>query len=275
MIDQLKQFLETFAPAQRMNALREYLQWLILKSIDVRHYRKSMDFVGGTALRIIFSNGRFSEDLDFSIAQGEKVDFKKMSGDICSDLIRYGLDASVTPEKRPGAVSSCFFRFSNLLGPLGVVPHQSQKIAIKVELDHNPPSGAVSQEFFMNGPLMFSVNHYDIASLFAGKLHALFFRKYCKGRDYYDLLFYLRKKTRFNLALLRNAAAQTHPGVDLNHTGDVLRMLKETLDKMDDEKIEKDLAPFLFNPEEISFVKSRYLRMALDQNIEAGVYPEA
>ncbi|OGJ89631.1 MAG: hypothetical protein A2487_04850 [Candidatus Raymondbacteria bacterium RifOxyC12_full_50_8] len=36
-------------------------------------------------------------------------------------------------------------------------------------------------------------------ALFAGKLHVLFFRKYSKGRDYYDLLFYLRKKCAFNL----------------------------------------------------------------------------
>ncbi len=50
---------------------------------------------------------------------------------------------------------------------------------------------------------------YQPASLFAAKLHAVLFRKYEKGRDYYDLLWFLTRDIPINYGLLTNAAAQT------------------------------------------------------------------
>ena len=47
----------------------------------------------------------------------------------------------------------------------------------------------------------------DESSLFAGKLHAIICRNYkntVKGRDYYDFLFYIRKRVKPNLNYLRN-----------------------------------------------------------------------
>ena len=144
------------------------------------------------------------------------------------------------------------------------------KIAVKV--DRNPPKGSVAADFFFNGPLLFTINHYDLPSLFAGKLHALLFRKYAKGRDYYDLLFYLRKKTPFNLELFRNAARQTEPALEFNDVPGVLDRLERTILSMDHKRIRNDIAPFLLDPDELRFVGPEFLSMALRQNIEAGVY---
>jgi hypothetical protein len=272
MLDQLKQYLGLVEPIRKMNALREYLQWLILKIIDARNYRKSMVFVGGTALRVIYQASRFSEDLDFSCVPGSKIDFRAMGGTVQRELAQYGLSVAISSPKTKGAVSSCFFKFSGLLAPLSVTTDPHQKISIKLEVDQNPPSGGTIQEYFFNGPLLFSVNHHDLPSLFAGKLHALLFRKYAKGRDYYDLLFYLRQKCVFNLNLFRNATQQTHPRAKFPDVAAVLKGLKEIILKMDNAGIQKDLAPFLLEPDEIQYVNSKYLLMALEQNMEAGIY---
>ena len=53
------------------------------------------------------------------------------------------------------------------------------------------------------------------ASLLAGKLHAAITRRYVKGRDWYDLMWYLsqRPPPAPNLTLLQNALDQTQgPG---------------------------------------------------------------
>jgi predicted nucleotidyltransferase component of viral defense system len=51
------------------------------------------------------------------------------------------------------------------------------------------------------------LQHHDRASLLAGKLHALFQRRYVKGRDLYDLMWYLSDPNwpEPNLTLLQNA----------------------------------------------------------------------
>ena len=53
--------------------------------------------------------------------------------------------------------------------------------------------------------------HHDRASLLAGRLHAILQRPYPKGRDFYDLIWYLgdRAWPPPNLVLLNDALAQT------------------------------------------------------------------
>ncbi|MBK7599829.1 MAG: nucleotidyl transferase AbiEii/AbiGii toxin family protein [Acidobacteria bacterium] len=56
------------------------------------------------------------------------------------------------------------------------------------------------------------LQHYDLPSLMAGKLHAILARKYAKGRDWYDLVWYLSQRSPVepNVELLQNALDQTH-----------------------------------------------------------------
>ena len=69
----------------------------------------------------------------------------------------------------------------------------------------------------LNKEFLIGINHFDLPSLFAGKLHAVLCRKYTKGRDFYDLLWYLGKKIEPNYLLLNNALEQTqHETFQLN-----------------------------------------------------------
>ncbi len=266
MIDNIRSFLADVPASQRTNRLREYLQWLVLRSIDLRGFRKHLAFVGGTALRIVYGTNRFSEDLDYSLIPGGAFSFRELTTEIENDMVRFGLTCSRSQCKDAKSVWSCFFRFADLLHPLGLSANPAQKLSVKVEVDGNPPKGGHVVEYFHNGPIMFSVNHHDLPSLFSGKLHALLFRPYIKGRDYYDLMFFLSRKTRFNLKLLQNAARQTNPRVKIDSVEDVIGLLRTRLKNIDNALTAGDLAPFLLVPEEIHYIKPKNLLSALEQN---------
>ena len=107
--------------------------------------------------------------------------------------------------------------------------------------------------------------HYDKASLLAGKLHAVLTRQYAKGRDWYDLVWYLADHTwpAPNLVQLQNALNQTQGGAapDAN---DWRQLLLSRLDGIDCRKLVDDVAPFLERPEEASLLDEHNLRTVLD-----------
>ena len=108
-------------------------------------------------------------------------------------------------------VHSAFVRFGGLLHELGLTPHRDQVLAVRLEVDTNPPAGAGLTTTVVRRHVLLQLQHHDPASLLAGKLHAIMQRPYPKGRDLYDLLWYLSDPQwpAPNLALLNNALQQT------------------------------------------------------------------
>lgn len=86
-----------------------------------------------------------------------------------------------------------------------------RKLRIKLEIDTNPPAGSLWDQRFHDFPTDFSVLVQDLPSNFALKLHALLCRPYIKGRDWFDLLWYIRNGALPNLGLLQNAVQQVGP----------------------------------------------------------------
>jgi predicted nucleotidyltransferase component of viral defense system len=191
--------------------VREYLQARVLESLQDEGVFLRWAFVGGTALRFLFSIPRFSEDLDFSlITPGDDFDFKSALTEVKRALEResYRIEVKVSEHK---TVASAWVRFPGLPHELGLSPHASQTLSIKVELDKNPPAGARIETSVVRRHVTLHLCHYDKASLFAGKLHAVFSRPWTKGRDLYDLVWYLADRSwpAPNLSLLNAALAQT------------------------------------------------------------------
>ena len=268
MIENLQKYLLGFPPGQRPNALREYLQWLILQALDDGGYRPKLAFTGGTALRLIYGTQRFSEDLDFSLIIKKGYHSDALKDLILQRLRRWGLQAEVHQFKDERTVASFFIRFRELLQPLKLSPNVEQKMAIKVEVDKNPPSGGHVEDFLFQGPVTFLVNHYDLPSLFATKLHAFLFRRYDKGRDYYDLFFFLGKNIEPAMGLFRNAVRQTHPEEQFASWRDVLSAVRSKVFHMDEKKILADVERFLLKPEEARFLSKTVLLKAVDQALQ-------
>lgn len=108
-------------------------------------------------------------------------------------------------------VHSAFIRFRGLLHQLGLSPHRNEVLAIKLEIDTNPPVGAELATTFLRHHVDVHLQHHDQATLLAGKLHAILQRPHVKGRDWYDLYWYLRQPDwpGPNLDMLNQVPAQT------------------------------------------------------------------
>lgn len=269
MIDALKDYLKQVPDAQRLNRLREYLQWLILKSMDDGGFRKKTAFVGGTALRVIHKLPRFSEDLDFSLVSPGDFDAAGLADILQRDMKRLGLEAAVAKLRTEKTVRSFFLRFRNLLHPTGITRERDRVLSIKIEVDARPPKGGRLEEYLFPDPVMFWVTHFDLPSMFATKLHALFFRNFDKGRDFYDLIFFLRKGVQPNLELLQNAAQQTHPnlppGERFHSLKEVFAGVTEKIRRTDMDNIRRDVRPFLLDSGEERLLTAETILKLIEQ----------
>lgn len=203
---------QTSSPLEGKNIAREYLQARILGSLQRSGAMIPLALHGGTALRFLYSHGRYSEDLDFALeGNPQSYDFRSYLLAIRSELTPegYQIELKVNDKK---TVNSAFVRFPGLLFEMGLSPQRSEVLAVKIEVDTNPPHGAGLSTTIVRRFVVLQLHHHDKASLLSGKLHAVLQRSYPKGRDMYDLLWYLSDPTwpQPNLVFLNNALIQTN-----------------------------------------------------------------
>ncbi|MBE0432273.1 nucleotidyl transferase AbiEii/AbiGii toxin family protein [candidate division WOR-3 bacterium] len=235
---------------EKINRLREFLQILILREIYERKYFQHLSFVGGTALRFLYGLRRFSEDLDFSVFSRPGYDFDKLATDLRRGMGYHGFDVDVKTDDLK-TVQNIDLKFINLLVTYGLSRIKSQKLYIRMEIDTNPPRGWKTEVSAINRTFIFTVTHFDLNSLFALKVHACFYRKYTKGRDFYDLIWYLGKKILPNFPLLNSAVKQTE-GKDPRITPANFRaFLAEKLTGTDFARARKDVERFLEDKSEL------------------------
>ncbi|MDD5692568.1 MAG: nucleotidyl transferase AbiEii/AbiGii toxin family protein [Candidatus Omnitrophica bacterium] len=252
---------EGFNP--KLNIMREYLQAYILRVMHDEGIFRSAAFLGGTALRFLHGMPRFSEDLDFSTAGKPRVNFSALLKKILSELGAAGYDAAISYNDKK-TVNSASIKFSGLMFEAGISPLKSQKLSIKIEIDGNPPRGAILETRIVNKYFPVSFLSYDINSLFAGKLHALLNRKYTKGRDYFDLGWYLSRWERIepNFILLKNSLEQTGWKSDLPDKDNWRGLILKVIEAADWKKVKDDVGQFLENaPDTGIFTKENTLQL--------------
>lgn len=193
-------------PVAKLNLLREYLQSLTLRSLHESQAFLNLAFVGGTALRFIAALPRFSEDLDFSLHLTDGYHPEKWLKKLKTDLTLSGFDVSIGWNDRT-TVHKAWMKIAGILEDTGLAAMPQQNLSIKVEIDTHPPAGAVLVRSMVTRHRLLALQHYDLAFLMAGKIHALLTRSYPKGRDWYDLLWYLGlcPPQSSNIELLQNA----------------------------------------------------------------------
>ena len=237
-------------PGQALNRLREYLQALVLQSFHESEAFRPLALVGGSALRFVHGLPRFSEDLDFSLVSAKGYAGKQWMAKVKRDLTLAGFNPEVTWNDRK-TVHAGWVRVPGLLHDAGLPGLPQQKLAIKVEIDTRPPAGAGCERRIVTRHVTFLLQHYDLPSLLAGKLHAAITRKYAKGRDWYDLVWYLsqRPPVEPNLALLQNALDQT-PRAGRRDAHAWPKLVRARLRTFDMAAISDDVRPFLERPQD-------------------------
>jgi predicted nucleotidyltransferase component of viral defense system len=248
MIEILRKKIRKAPADQKINVLREYLQILILKILSDKKVFNNIVFVGGTALRILYGLRRYSEDLDFSLVNRKGYDFVSVLEYLKQELKLLNFNVDINYKK--GVVDSAFISFSGLLQELGLSSIKSQKISVKLEVDTNPPKGGTEENTLINDEFIFPVKHFDLPSLMAGKLHSVLCRKFVKGRDYYDLIWYLSKTITPNFRKLNNAITQTKNKIEKIDEKNWKEVLLKRLKKINFPHAKKDVERFLMNPEE-------------------------
>jgi hypothetical protein len=110
-----------------------------------------------------------------------------------------------------------------------------------------------------------ALQHYDLASLMAGKVHALLTRSYHKGRDWYDLLWYrgLRPPMEPNRILLQNALDQTL-GAGRRNASNWRSDLASVLKEISCTSLQSDVRPFLEHLEDADLLEPENLRSVLE-----------
>jgi predicted nucleotidyltransferase component of viral defense system len=251
-------------PIQGRNILREYLQARILGCLQRSEAMIPLAFHGGTALRFLFNHSRHSEDLDFALERTHSTyNFRSYLETIQSEftLEGYELDLRVSDDK---TVHSAFVRFRGLLYEMDLSAHRDESFTVKIEVDTHPPEGAVLDTTVVRRHLTLQLQHHDRASLFAGKLHAVLQRGFTKGRNLYDLLWYLSDPQwpEPNLRFLNNALQQTGWEGDALTMANWREIVRLQVEDVDWKLVREDVLPFLENPAEIDLLtKENLLRV--------------
>jgi predicted nucleotidyltransferase component of viral defense system len=201
------------------NKLKEYLHYFVLDFI-YNSESKDMVFYGGSCLRIVYDLPRMSIDLDFEAE--EKTNFEKFKKSLekyfSADL---GLKNKfyIKGEKKGKNVNRIFLNFP-LMNDLGLSSHRDEVLRVRIDIM------SVSKNYIKKLVPVFTlkskygkslvIKHYDLSTLFASKLAAILDRPQkgfivgkkeenidFKGRDFYDLIWYMERKVLPNKHMLK------------------------------------------------------------------------
>ncbi|MBN2028830.1 nucleotidyl transferase AbiEii/AbiGii toxin family protein [bacterium] len=254
-------------PIQGKNKIREYLQARILGVIQRAEGMISLAFHGGTALRFLYGLPRYSEDLDFTLEQFEEgYHFHRLIRMIQKELTPEGYTLSVKTNDQK-TVHSAFIQFEGLLYETKLSPHPEEKLSVKIEIDTHPPSGATLNKTIIRKYVTLQIQHHDKASLLAGKCNAILTRPYVKGRDIFDVFWYLSDKSwpEPNLLLLNEALKQFGWNKSPVKGNTWRNVLYDKMLDLDWKNVISDVKPFVENEDEIKLLtRENLLNMLIE-----------
>lgn len=248
-----------------IDALREILQEIALLGLWRAKFFEKAAFYGGTSLRILYGLDRFSEDLDFSLLL-PAPDFKLSgySNALVKEMESFGFDVAIEAKDKPaqGSIQSAFLKtntVSQLIAigtskEIGDAIPRGKLLKIKLEVDTDPPPGFTTETKYLLQPIPFAVRTYSLPDLFAGKMHAILCRRWktrVKGRDWYDLVWFIANHPQLHLTHLEKRMVQTGDWQDGEELSKkiLIEKLAATINQVDLEKASREVAPFLKNNE--------------------------
>ena len=246
-------------------ALREILQEIVLLGLSRAGFFEHTLFYGGTALRILYGLDRFSEDLDFSLfAPDENFDLSVYENAVIEAVQSFGFNVTIQIKHNNSTIKSAFLKGNtsqhllNIAAPEDIVRQfgQGRLVKIKIEVDTRPPLDFESETKTLLVPSPFTISTMKLPSLFAGKMHAILCRNWSsrpKGRDWYDLVWYIGQGIELDLMhlgarLIQNCAWQEDQGIDMPEMIDavyIAMLLKMRIDDLDVAAAKRDVGPFI------------------------------
>jgi predicted nucleotidyltransferase component of viral defense system len=238
----------------KRNILREYLQYKILQVIFATQYASKLSFLGGTALRIIHGNTRFSEDLDFDNFDLDTAEFEDISQIIKKRLELEGYVVEIKNVYK-GAYR-CYIRIPKILFDSSLSGYEEEKILIQLDTAPHDFKYQPDRTILNKFDVFTEINVTPIDIILSQKIYAIFNRKTQKGRDFYDVVFLL-SKTKPNYDYLQFR-------LDIENPDTLRSRLLEFSSQLDFGQLAEDVRPFLFDSQDSSKVEmfEKYIQSA-------------
>lgn len=279
----IKEWIAEYEPKNTedvLAALREIMQEVALAGLSRTDFFDKAAFYEGTALRIFYGLDRFSEDLDFSLLQSDPdFSLEPYFNAILTEFESIGMKVSIREKekKEQTNINSAFLKSETEWKELileGIVKQAGIKttnrtIKIKIEVDRKPPLGFTTEMKLLTRPFSFYVKCFDKPSLFAGKMHALLFRKWknrVKGRDWYDLEWYIKKGIPLDVHHFTARAKDTGDWTkETLAPDDVLYLLREKCKAVAFEHVKEDVLPFIKDDKVLEIWSEQYFNDLADK----------
>lgn len=224
--------------------LREYLQYKILQIIFDSTFGKGLCFLGGTALRIVHSSTRFSEDLDFDNFGLNEADLDNLVLEIRRKLELEGYRVEIRNVFK-GAYR-CYLKFPRLLKHLGLSGYEEEKILVQIDTAGQNYNYTFEKYLLNKFDIFTEINVAPQDILLSKKIGAATGRKTLKGRDFFDVVFL------FSLTNPNYAYLNAEEGI--GNLAQLKERLLGILNDVDMEELARDVRPFLYYPDEIKRV---------------------
>ncbi|MFM2441525.1 MAG: hypothetical protein RL449_166 [Bacteroidota bacterium] len=278
----IKEWIESYEPKNIQDteqALREIMQEIALAGLYRANFFKHAAFYGGTALRIFHQLNRFSEDLDFSLLKKDTdFEFDYYFKSIVDEFQSLGIKVSLNQKIKSNisSIDSAFLKSDTFWSELifeDTIPQIKlsikPSIKIKLEIDTNPPLRFGTENKLLTKPFSFYVNCLTLPDLFAGKMHALLFRKWktrVKGRDWYDLEWYIKKEVKLNLSHFCQRAIESGDWSQESMTKiQLLDLLALKIATLDINRVKEDVIRFIPNPKDLDIWSQEYFQQICER----------
>ena len=278
----IKEWIGEYKPQntdQAKAALREIMQEVALAGLQRSGFFEKAAFYGGTALRIFHGLDRFSEDLDFSLLHSDPdFSFEPHFESIITEFGAIGMKVSIQEKKKTNQtnIDSAFLKSETVWKELildSIIPQAgigtAVNIKIKLEVDREPPPGFETEEKLLLRPFSFYVKCFTLPNLFAGKLHALLFRKWgnrVKGRDWYDFEWYIKKGVPLNLQHFLLRAQDSGDWKEATITkNQVAQLINDRIDAVSIDTIKEDIIRFIPDDSVLDIWSPQYFHSLVDK----------
>ncbi len=228
-----------------LGILREYSQYKILESIFSSKYSKKLVFMGGTALRIVYNNQRFSEDLDFDNQGLTKTEFEDLTKLVKKSLELEGYEVEIRNVYKKAF--HCYIKIPEILHKEGLSNLPNQKITIRI--DTTPQNYEYTPEVYRFDSFGIFQEIYVVPKdvLLAQKCLAFLERKRTKARDLFDISYLLS----LNISVEMNYIKEK---LKIEKKEELRKVLLKHTGSLDLKALSKEIEPFLFNPSQINRV---------------------
>jgi predicted nucleotidyltransferase component of viral defense system len=275
------QRFQTSTHTELERAIREILHEVALVGLWRGKFFEHAAFYGGTALRILYGLDRFSEDLDFTLLDPKQhFEWSSFERNVVQELLSYGFNVTFVEKKKTSetAVKSAFLKTSTrhallqvgIKDVIGAGINPDAVIRIKVEIDSKPILGFDVESVYLREPLPVSIKALTEPSLFAGKINAALYRAWkgrVKGRDWYDLVWFLRRNVPLNSCYLEKymrfcGELQTDEFLTEDKVKELLNLRVKTINIPN---AMEDVRPFLKDPSQLDLWSVNFFQHWINQ----------